>query len=100
MAGIVIGKDARDNWNIVKQSDPAYTWVHLNSFPSPHVIIQSEDPSKEDLMKAACLCKDKSKYSRLKNIKVVYTKVENLRLGSEVGVVEFKSRNKCNFVQP
>lgn len=97
---IVCGKNAHDNWKIIEESDDDHTWLHLNSFPSPHVIIRDSNPSVEQIMEAAKICKDQSKYSNIKNIKVVYTKIDNLVFGNEVGCVEFKSRRKCQKIIP
>ena len=39
---IIIGENAEENWKII-DFNSNYTWLHLNSFPSCHVIIQSDD---------------------------------------------------------
>ena len=93
------GKNDLDNWKIISDSDTSHTWLHLNSFPSPHVIIRSENPSKDEIEYAAKLCKEKSKFKNVRNLKVVYTKVGNLSFGSETGSVVFGSKRKCSYVK-
>lgn len=94
---IKYGKNNKENWQIIKEADPSDIWFHLDSFPSCHVIFHGV-PSKNDIIDCATLCKEKSKYRNLKNLKIVYTVVNNLRLGEEVGSVYFKSVKKCNHI--
>jgi predicted ribosome quality control (RQC) complex YloA/Tae2 family protein len=37
---IIIGKNAQENWDLLSKN-PNFTWLHLKSFPSCHVIIES-----------------------------------------------------------
>lgn len=97
---IVIGSNAQENWGIIKDSDLSHIWFHLNSFPSPHVIIRSSNPSDEQVVDAAYLCKSRSKYKNVKNVKVVYTRIANLELAGEVGSVNIISKRKCKYIIP
>lgn len=97
---VVIGSNAQENWNIIEKSDPGHVWFHLNSFPSPHVIIRSENPGDEEIVAAAYLCKSKSKYKNIKNVKVVYTRVANIELSDTVGAVNILSKRKCKYIIP
>tara|TARA_B100001093_G_scaffold432477_1_gene428981 strand:- start:57 stop:377 length:321 start_codon:yes stop_codon:yes gene_type:complete len=94
---IVIGQNAEENWNII-DFDSDNIWLHLNSFPSCHVIIQHTDPGDELLTYAADLCKSNTKYRNLKNLKVCYTKCNNLKKGSDVGSVTYKSKRKVKTI--
>ena len=101
MDEIVIGKDAKDNERIVNESKNCYWWFHLNSFPSSHVVIRNCDPSYEQIQKAAELCKSNSKFKNVKNIKVVYTQIENIEpCEDSIGSVNIISRRKCKFMKP
>jgi len=100
METIIIGKDAQDNWDIINESSPCDIWFHLNSFPSCHVIIRDCTPTQETIQMAAELCKEKSKYKHIKNIKVVYTTISNLELAEVIGSVNIVSRRKCKFIKP
>ena len=95
----LIGKNAEDNWRIIKESDGNWTWFHINSFPSCHVIIKDSDPSTENILEAARLCKYNTNYMNVRNVKVVYTKVNNLRIDRDrIGSVSIISKRKCNYV--
>lgn len=97
-ADIVVGKNAADNWNIIRDSEQDHWWFHLNSFPSPHVIFRNTDINDDIVSVVSEICKARSKYKNVKNVKVVYTRVSNLRPTDTVGEVEFVSKRKCKYV--
>jgi len=96
---VVRGESAADNWEIIGASEGSWVWLHLNSFPSPHVIVQHSDPPAEVLAAAAELCKESSKYKRLSNLKVCYTKVSNLEKGHSVGSVSYRSNRQVKTLK-
>ena len=91
---IKLGQNAKENTLLVKDSDPNYIWIHLESFPSGHVIVQCDQPSNEVLEYAMKACLEGTRYKHMKNVKVSVTKVSNLNLTSVLGEVEFKSNRK------
>lgn len=36
-----IDKSAKDNWDMIDKADQNDLWFHLESFPSPHVTVNS-----------------------------------------------------------
>ena len=42
---IKIGQTAQENWTLLN-TNGNYIWMHLNSFPSCHVIVETEEPSE------------------------------------------------------
>ena len=94
---IIIGQTAKENWDII-DFECDYIWLHLNSFPSCHVIIENDNPDEDTLTYAAELCKSNTKYRNLKNLKVCYTKCNNLKKGSDVGSVIYKSKRKVKTI--
>ena len=94
---IIIGQNAQENWNLIN-FDCDYIWLHLNSFPSCHVIIKDNNPDQEVLEYAAQLCKDNTKYRNLKNLKICYTKYNNLKKGIDIGSVIYKSKRKVKTI--
>ena len=34
-----LGETAKENWSLIDEADDQYIWMHLNSFPSGHIII-------------------------------------------------------------
>ena len=94
---IIIGQNASENWDIIDfKSDNI--WLHLNSFPSCHVIIEDKSPPEEVINYAAMLCKENTKYRNLKNLKINYTHINNLRKVGKEGTVEFISNRKVSTI--
>lgn len=94
---IIIGENAQDNWDII-DFESNYIWLHLNSFPSCHIIINDVNIDNDILLYAAQLCKHNTKYKNLKDIKVCYTRCSNLKKGSDIGSVIYKSKRKVNTI--
>ena len=88
---ILLGENAQDNWDII-DFESNHIWLHLDKFPSCHVIICDETPNDETIMFAGELCKSKTKQKTLKDIKVCYTKCSNLNKGADIGSVSYKSK--------
>ena len=91
---IKIGENATENWELSFTSNKDYTWVHLASFPSAHVIIEDIDPNVNIIKSAGMICKENSKYRNLRNVKISSTKCSNLKKGEKPGEVYFKSNRK------
>ena len=92
-----IGQNAQENWDLLNLNEN-YTWLHLKSFPSCHVIIENEDINDADLLEGAYLCLQNTKYRNLKNIKVNYTLIKNIKKADKIGAVHFISNRKVNTV--
>tara|TARA_B100001989_G_C24334251_1_gene361609 strand:+ start:303 stop:641 length:339 start_codon:yes stop_codon:yes gene_type:complete len=91
---IKIGKNKEENWKIIQESEDNDFWFHLNDYPSCHVIISSNGNKKLDnliLKRGAVLCKQYSKYSNIKNLEIIYTKIKNIKLSDEIGSVITKN---------
>ena len=96
---IKIGQSAKENWYLIDNSNQNYIWLHLDSFPSCHIVIEDENPSNELLLESARLCKENTKYRNLKNLKICYTTISNLIKGNEIGSVSYKSNRKVKYIQ-
>ena len=94
---ILLGENAQDNWDII-DFESNHIWLHLDSFPSCHVIICYETPDDETILYAAELCKSKTKQKTLRDIKVCYTKCSNLKKGNEIGSVHYKSKRQVKRI--
>tara|TARA_B100001093_G_C26223609_1_gene757177 strand:- start:55 stop:378 length:324 start_codon:yes stop_codon:yes gene_type:complete len=91
---IFVGENAKDNWELLDNANQNFIWLHLNNLSSPHVIINSVDPTKKTLRYAANLCKYHSKYSGVKKLKIIYTTVKNVKKGIQIGSVTIKGKVK------
>lgn len=85
----LIGENADENWELLDTSDYEYYFFHLASFPSCYVIMECSEPTTDMLMKGASLCKNSTKYKKIKNIKIDYCKCSNLIKGGKVGEVVY-----------
>lgn len=94
----VCGLNARDNFDLILGSKQDHWWFHLNSFPSPHVVFRDPILEYDDIIESAMLCKSKSKYKNIRNVKIVYTPISNVRLTDVIGQVTFVSKRKCKFI--
>jgi predicted ribosome quality control (RQC) complex YloA/Tae2 family protein len=60
----LIGKNAKDNHLIIDkylEINPNFIWMHLSDYPSPHLIILKENPSKDELINGSLLLINKVK---------------------------------------
>ena len=92
-----IGQNAQENWDLLILNEN-FTWLHLKSFPSCHVVIENEELNEEDLIEGAKLCLQNTKYRNLKNIKVNYTLLKNIKKADKIGAVHFISNRKVNTI--
>lgn len=94
-----LGETAKENWQLIGESNRDHTWMHLNSYPSGHIVIKSDNVDDELLLEAAQLCKENTKYRNLRNLKICYTKVSNLKYGEKPGSVHFKSNRQVKTIK-
>ena len=92
-----VGKNSKENWDLLVENNN-YTWFHLASFSSCYVICCSEDPTEEMILYGAALCKENTKYRNLKNLRVNYTLLSNLKKGEKEGMVYIKSNKKVKNI--
>lgn len=104
---IFVGTSAKENWKLIDESDPFDLWLHVEGYPSGHVIIKQKLQGKNDIEEqyypnqiialGADYCKSQSKYSHIAKLKIVYTEIANIKKGKEVGSV-FVSKEKFIYV--
>lgn len=91
---IWIGTSAKDNWDIIRESEPDDRWFHIAGLPSCHVILRHHgylDDAIRTICAELCIantsqCKKLNK-ATLKSLKIITTDVSNLTLGDKVGSV-------------
>lgn len=93
-----LGQTKEENWSLLDSSKFYFYFFHLSAFPSCYVIAECLVPSDEIITFCARMCKNHTKYRNLKNIKVDYCKVDNLRKGKNVGEVLYRSNRKVKQV--
>lgn len=104
MNHIICGKNAEDNWKILKEADQNDLWFHLEHDSSPYVILKIDENVSNNLethsstllndliYEAALLCKSKSKHKNGRNISIMYTKVKNVKKSDVVGEVNITGK--------
>ena len=88
----VIGKNARENFEIIDDAEDHHMWFHIEGQSSGHIIAKiDEDLDKKTLRyivkQGAVLCKQVSKYARLKNINIVYARIRDVEKTDTIGMV-------------
>ena len=96
---IIIGQNAKENWEIIDNSNNDWYWFHLTSFPSCHVILCSNDITQKNMLLSAEYCKKNSKYKNYSNLKVSYCQVKNIKKGDDIGSVHFISNRKVKQIK-
>lgn len=94
---IIVGQNAKENWSLLDTNEN-YLWFHLRSFPSCFVIIEDEYPDNLTVLAAATICKENTKYRNLKNLKINYTPVKNLKKVGKEGTVQFISNRQVSTI--
>jgi hypothetical protein len=97
-----LGENAQDNWDLFdksKEINENYIWFHLNSFASPYVIMYAtmddiKTMSESYLNYGANLCLNNSKYSYLRDTKIIYNELKKLNKGSKVGEIIISGKKK------
>ena len=103
-----IGKNAQDNFDIIDNANPNDLWFHLADYSSCHVIASMPEDDdeieidkktlKQIIQTASLLCrKNTQKIENIQNVRVVYTKIENVEKTEKKGCVQFKDDTKLKY---
>jgi predicted ribosome quality control (RQC) complex YloA/Tae2 family protein len=91
---IVIGKNKYDNNKIISENSQNDFWFHIQKMPSAHLILKCNCKKKNKCIKeSAHKLKSSSKYKNLKNLKIVYTQLKNVKKTKEIGKVIIKNKS-------
>ena len=93
-----LGQNATENTRLVEGASADHVWVHLEKFPSGHVVIESSNPNANVLTDAAAFCLHHTRYRYLQNVGVSVTRVGNLK-NTGGGEVEFRSSRRVTRLQ-
>jgi len=88
---ISVGRNAKENWDLIDVSEKDDVWFHVEDKPSCHVFIvkpfNCDSIPRDVIIKAAQLCKCYSKYKNDKKVKIIYTTIGNIKKGKDIGSV-------------
>lgn len=98
---INIGSNAKENWILIDNSYPDDLWLHLDNYPSAHVVISQKTNNSNEIFYpnqiiaiGSDYCKFYSKHGKKSHkVKIVYTEIKNLKKGKEVGDVIISKPN-------
>lgn len=100
---IRLGQFDSENTSLVSKSTNNDIWFHLQSGPSPHLILSNNEDikriKKEVIIYCAELVKSHSKMKNMKNIYVIFTKVSNIKLTNKPGEIEIISNHKIKRIK-
>lgn len=84
-----IGKNAKENWDLIDESVDEDIWIHLHNYPSGHVIIEkTKEITNENILHGCVLCKEYSKYKNLKSVKCSVLPRKFIKKGKTLGEVK------------
>ncbi len=95
-----LGQTSKENWDILDEAKDHHLFFHLASFPSGYVILEYQEKyTPEMLVIAAEICKNGTKYRKLRDLKVDYCSCDNLKKGEKTGEVIFKSKRNVKQIK-
>ena len=94
---IVVGTNAKENWDLIDGAEPDDLWFHVDDFSSGHVLIKERFDTKTNLQQihypnqiisiGSQYCKSQSKFKDKKKLKIIYTQISNIKKGKTIGSV-------------
>lgn len=93
----VVGKNAKENFDIIDDAEDHHIWFHIHNAPSCHVIAKLDvELTKKDfkyvVKQGAVLCKQHSKFNTQKNVEIVYTIIKHVNKTDVPGSVQLDSQ--------
>jgi predicted ribosome quality control (RQC) complex YloA/Tae2 family protein len=99
---IIVGRNSKENWDLIDVSDKDDFWFHIDDKPSCHVFIvkpfNCESIPKDVIIRAAQLCKEYSKYKNDKKVKIIYTEINNIKKSKDIGSVSIINLKKLENI--
>jgi predicted ribosome quality control (RQC) complex YloA/Tae2 family protein len=96
---ILIGENAKENTELVKESEPDDIWFHLSTISSPHIILKTDNNYiNQELLKQTA---SKLYIYKKKHLcdNVIYTQVKNVKNLKTPGLVEPSNITTINYVK-
>jgi len=96
----IVGKNAADNFDIIDDATSRDIWFHIENEPSGHIVAKmpeielNKKQLRQIITQGAVVCKENSKFKSMKNVKIVFTYVENVvKMDIPGSVMLLKSKN-------
>jgi predicted ribosome quality control (RQC) complex YloA/Tae2 family protein len=95
---ILIGRNAKENHQIIRTSHLEDTWFHLNNVSSAHIILQNKgDPIPKKYLYEVASILFEYKNVIPPNVKVIYTQVKNVKCTQTPGEVRTSNIKYLKF---
>lgn len=94
-----VGQTAKENWQIFEEAQPNHMWFHLDKLTSCHIICDNNDLNSQEISVLANLCKEHSKFKYLKNLKICYCEIGNLKKGGKEGELIINSNHRVKILK-
>lgn len=88
----LIGQSALENWQILSKAEKDHWWVHLDEYPSAHVIVETEAPLVAEELAFARQCILDQTPKAPKGARCIYARVGDVGRGAVVGEVVVKPK--------
>lgn len=99
---IIVGRNQKENWDLIDVSEKQDIWFHVEDKPSCHVFIvkpsECNSIPRDVIIKAAQLCKQYSRYKNDKKVKIIYTEIHNVKKGKDCGSVSIINLKKLENI--
>lgn len=99
---ILVGRNNKQNDQLtMRTAHKDHYWFHTKDIPGSHVILETNNPTDEEIVEAAELAAAHSKYRHASNVPVDYTQVKHVKKpnGGKPGFVNYFEQ-KTVFVTP
>ena len=100
-----IGKNAKQNFDLIDDSCPDDLWFHVEERPSCHVVAMmpldakgwTKKQMRSVVVEGAVICKKHSKYKSESDVSIVYTLVCHVKKTSVIGSVWVESEKRISI---
>lgn len=82
-----LGRNSRENFQIIDDADENDWWFHLDDCPSGHCVVSSSIIDTPMIIFASSLVKEYSKLKNTKKVKIIYTQIKNIKKTKTEGEV-------------
>jgi hypothetical protein len=95
----VLAENIEENFDIIDAAKPEDLWFNVQGICPSHLIANiggitmDKKQLKQVIIHGAQLCKQKSRYSYMANLAIIYTRVENLKKTPKMGYVRCRGAN-------
>ena len=94
-----VGENEEDNFHVIDNASAEDMWFHIDGYSSGHIIAKIDGMKldkkniRQIVTQGCVLCKEVSRYTHIKDIGVMYTRIKNVTKTETVGRVALANAN-------